>query len=387
MNVFDVIIVGGGPGGAMAGYTLAKNGFHVLIIDQYTFPRRKVCGGGLTLRARKLIPFDISSVVHQEVTSGHIGFRGHLVKTIHDENPIAFMVDRLSFDSFLLDKAVKQGATTRLGQRVKSITGQDNLIQVKTNQEAYNGKYLIGADGIHSMVAKQTGLVKNRSTSLAYEARLSRNTENKRIRINTITFDFGTIPFGYGWIFPKRDHLNVGVCRTWPGTKASKNHLLSFIDQHPSLHRDMIMDIRAFPVPLGGDKFTLHKNNILLVGDAANLADPWLGEGLYYALYSGCLAAETISKHHNSELPNLSSYTQGIRRTCIDQFAYAKRFSLLVNILPYINVLLLKSSKRLQKIVIDLLRGEQTYQQAWHSLLTLPLRLFREKLMGKKLIN
>ena len=384
MNIFDLIIVGGGPAGSIAGYTLATNGLKVLILDQTHFPRRKVCGGGLTLQAQKEIPFDISNVIHQEVASGNIGFRGRAIKTISDDTPIAFMIDRISFDALLLKKAVEQGATTRLGQRAKAVSEQDDLIQVQTNQETYYGKHLIGADGVHSIVAKQTGLIINRSTSLAYEARLSRESDAKLAHTEMITFDFGTILFGYGWIFPKRDHLNVGVCRTWPAKKASKRHLLRFIDQHPTLHRENIIDIRAFPVPLGGRKNTLHKNNILLVGDAANLADPWLGEGLYYALYSGRLAAETIIKHIDGNLKDLASYTQEINRRCVDQFNYAKRFSFFVNALPYINVMLLKSSRTLQNIMIDLLRGALTYKRAWKLLMTKSPGLLWGKLWGKR---
>jgi geranylgeranyl reductase family protein len=383
MNLFDVIIVGGGPSGAISGYTLAKVGLKVLIIDQNLFPRRKVCGGGLTFHAVNEIPFNISDVIHQKVNSGQVTFRGHLITTINDKDTIAFTIDRGTFDSFLLEKAVEVGAETQLGRRVNGIAEQNDLIQVRVDQETFFGKYLIGADGVHSTIAKQIGVFNNRPTSLAYEARLSRGSEQDSSHEEMITFDFGTIFGGYGWIFPKRDHLNVGVCRTWPGKKASKKHLLRFIDQYPALHRDRISDIRAFPVPLGGNKSNLHQNNILLVGDAANLADPWLGEGLYYALYSGRLAAETIIKHHNGDLTDLGAYTQNINWNCVDQFTYARRFSFLVNALPYLNVLLLKASSTLQRIVIDLLRGDQTYQEAWRSLMKIAPNSIRKKLQGK----
>lgn len=384
MNLFDAIIVGGGPSGAICGYTLSEAGLQVLIIDQSLFPRRKVCGGGLTFHAMKEIPFDITDVIHQKLNSGQITFRGNLITTIHNRETIASTIDRETFDSFLLDKAVKAGAETLLGRRVNKVAEQNDLIRVQTDQETFYGKYLIGADGVHSVIAKQTGMIENRSTSLAYEARLTRGSEQDPSPDEMITFDFGTIFGGYGWIFPKRDHLNIGVCRTWPGKKASKKHLLRFIDQHPALHQDRIIDIRAFPVPLGGKKSNLHQNNILLVGDAANLADPWLGEGLYYALYSGRRAAETIIKHHNGDLVDLAVYTQDINRNCVDQFAYARIFSFVVNALPYINVLMLKASKTLQTIVVDLLRGDQTYQKAWQSLIKTAPELLWKKFQGEK---
>lgn len=384
MNLFDAIIVGSGPSGAICGYALSEAGLKVLIIDQNLFPRRKVCGGGLTFHALKEIPFDITDVIHQKVNSGQVTFRGNLITTIHNRETIACTIDRETFDSFLLDKALEAGAVTRLGKRVITFAEQKDIIQVQTNQETFWGKYLIGADGVHSTIANQMGMIENRSTSLAYEARLTRGSKQDPSPNEMITFDFGTIFGGYGWIFPKRDHLNVGVCRTWPGKKASKEHLLRFIDQHPALHQDRIIDIRAFPVPLGGKKSNLHQNNILLVGDAANLADPWLGEGLFYALSSGRLAAETIIKHHNEDLVDLSGYTQDINRNCVNQFAYARKFSFLVNALPYINVLLLKNSETLQTIVVDLLRGGQTYQEAWQSMIKIAPNIIRKKFQGKK---
>ncbi|MDY6846222.1 MAG: geranylgeranyl reductase family protein, partial [Chloroflexota bacterium] len=367
MKRFDVIIVGAGPAGATAGYWLGKAGLDVLIIDKSTFPRRKICGGGLTQRAFSEIPFDISPVIHQEVNCGYIAFRGQSIKTIRVESPVAYMIDRLSFDNLLLEKAVAQGVRAELGQRVKSIAEQKEHIKLQTDQNTFTCRYLIGADGVHSLVAQQSNLVTNRKTSLAYEARLIKTNGPEPFLTDTITFDFGTLFFGYGWIFPKRDHLNIGVCRTWPANRASKKHLLRFIDQHPALHKDRIIDIRAYPVPQGTRKAFLHKNKILLVGDAANLGDPWLGEGLYYALYSGRIAGETIIKHAQGALLDLSEYSQHINNFCFEQFTYAKRFSLLVNALPYINVSLLKASRTLQNMIIGLLSGERTYRETWHA--------------------
>lgn len=380
MKPFDVIIVGGGPAGASGGYWLGKAGLDVLIIDKSTFPRLKICGGGLTRRAFSEIPFDISPVIHQKVNCGYITFRGRPIKTIQAESPVAYMIDRLSFDSLLIEKAVAQGVRTVQGQRVISIAVQNEHIMVETDQDTYTCRYLISADGVHSLVAQQSGLVTKRTTSLAYEAQLTKENNPEPSLTDTITFDFGTLLFGYGWIFPKRDHLNVGVCRTWPANQASKKHLLKFVDQHPALHRDRIIDIRAYPVPQGTQKAFLHKNKILLVGDAANLGDPWLGEGLYYALYSGRMAAEMIIKHAKGGLLDLSEYSQHINDFCFEQFTYAKKFSLLVNALPYINVSLLKASSTLQNMVMDLLSGERTYRQTWHALITQTPKLLWNKL-------
>jgi len=383
MKEYQVLIIGAGPAGAMAGYHLAKGGVDVCLVDKSHFPRRKVCGGGLTKHALDELPFDASPVIHQAVDWGQVRFRGRLVKTIQGDKPIAYTIDRSSFDALLLEKAVDQGAAFISCERVLLIQQDENEIIVETNQGKYRCQYLVGADGVHSTVAQQVGLMQNRTTSLAYEALISPCSDFSDTEEQSVSFDFGTIHLGYGWVFPKRDHLNVGVCRSWPGEHTSKKHLLRFIDQHPALHRERIINIRAFPVPLGGKKCILHLGNILLVGDAANLADPWLGEGLYYAIISGQMAAETIQRKITGEISDLSNYTRMVNERIVEQFVYARKLSLLNNALPIVNVALLKASPTLQKLIIDPLRGDQTYQQVWQNLKRLPIKKLSKILRGK----
>jgi flavin-dependent dehydrogenase len=94
-----------------------------------------------------------------------------------------------------------------------------------------------------------------------------------------------------------------------------------------------------------------------------------LGEGLYYAISSGQMAAESIKQHAIGSLRDLSAYSDSITNAFDAQFMYAKRLSLLVNALPYVNVQLLKSSSTLQDMVVDLLRGTRTYQDIWQETL------------------
>ena len=381
MKIYDTIIVGAGPAGSMVGYILAGAGQNVLIIEKAKFPRRKVCGGGLTHRAYQQIPFAINSILHQSVSCGILGSRGRKITTIRHEQPIAYLIDRASFDDYLLQKAVDQGAECVQGERLRLFHEERGLFTLHTDQNTWYSRYLIGADGIHSLVAKGSGLHPNRETSLAYEALLSYPSNIRDPLIQSITFDFGTLLCGYGWIFPKQDHLNVGVFRNWPGKRTSKKHLLRYIRQHPILRHLDILDLRAFPGPLGGQIDQLHKHRLLLVGDAANLADPWLGEGLYYALVSGHMAAETIMKHAAGQVKDLSAYSKRVKEAFESQFMAARRLAFLVSSLPYVNVHLFRTSSTLQKMIIDLLRGERTHTQIWGDLKslfpTLIIRLFK----------
>ena len=379
MTTTDVIIVGAGPAGAMTAFLLAKAGVAVQLLEKTSFPRQKVCGGGLTHRAYKEIPFNIDPVVHQVVTWGYVGVNGRKYGSIHGDGPISYLIDRPAFDAFLLEKALSQGADCHFGERCLSITHGEDSIRINTPDHTYQCRFLVGADGVHSQVARQLGLLTKRQTSLAHEAHLSFNPQEPHGFTDAITFDFGALPSGYAWIFPKHDHLNVGVFRSWPGKTTTKRQLLQFIKQHPGLSQSKIKALRAYPVPLGLRNERLHCQRAMLVGDAANLADPWLGEGLYYALSSGRIAAEAILNHLHGQTADLASYTREIHQRFSDQFASARRLSLVIHALPSLSVWLLKRSSSLQRMVIDLLRGDKTHETLWREIQTwLPKKMLEK---------
>jgi len=159
VKTYDVIIVGAGPAGSMAGYTLAQAGFEVLLLEKSVLPRQKVCGGGLTVRARKHIPFEISPVVHSIVRWGFVQSRGRMVKPIAHTAPIAYLIDRPEFDNFLLQQALDQGVDCRMGERFIAYEQTADEIHIHTDQNVYHSRCLIGADGVHSRVASQAGLM------------------------------------------------------------------------------------------------------------------------------------------------------------------------------------------------------------------------------------
>ena len=104
-------------------------------------------------------------------------------------------------------------------------------------------------------------------------------------------FDFAGMPGGYGWIFPKRDHLNVGVYSPFGGS-ALRRHLDRFLDCHPRLRNRSAVAYRGFAIPVRNATGTFERGLVALVGDAAGLAEPLFGEGIYFALRSAALAAQ-----------------------------------------------------------------------------------------------
>jgi len=150
------------------------------------------------------------------------------------------------------------------------------------------------------------------------------------------TFDFGALYNGYGWILPKRAHLSVGVYHARPGKAANiKQDLQNYINMNPVLNENKPISIRGHYIPLGGQNQRLNNGQVILVGDAANLADPWLGEGLCHAVKSSNIAANVIVEYFEKGSGGLDKYTDRINTQIVDQFAYARAIAGLVYRFPH----------------------------------------------------
>jgi flavin-dependent dehydrogenase len=187
---------------------------------------------------------------------------------------------------------------------------------------------------------------------------------------NFATFDFGALQHGYGWIFPKSDHFSVGIFRAYPGKGVGmKDSLSSFIASQLVLHDCRMLKLRGQLIPLGGQPSPLHKGRILLLGDAANLADPWLGEGIYYAIRSARIAAEEIIRFLKGNLADLSSYTNRINLEIVSQLSQARVLARLVYQFPRFESHLISKSLLMQQIVFSTIRGDHTFRQVNRALI------------------
>src|SRR5207248_10577956 len=144
MTSFDVAIVGGGPAGSTCAYRLARAGARVLLVDKATFPRDKPCGGGVTMRAARLLPFSLDPVVEDRVARLECGLRYRRRFVRHARAPLALMTQRTRLDHFLLQKAAEAGAEVREHTTVDA--------------RELDARYVIGADGCNGTSAKQLGL-------------------------------------------------------------------------------------------------------------------------------------------------------------------------------------------------------------------------------------
>jgi geranylgeranyl reductase family protein len=284
---YDVLVVGGGPAGSATAYALARGGADVLLADKATFPRDKPCGGGLTARAFRRCPVDPTPVVEEEVDLVELRFRfGERVERTA-QAPVIYMTQRRRLDAFLLDAAREEGVEVREGAQVS--LGDE----IRVDGTPVSVDVVVGADGANGTTARALGLGVGIVHGVALEGnapytRVARDRYRRRAVV-----ELADIPGGYGWVFPKGDHVNVGVGAWKEEGPNLRAHLARTCDAH-GLNLEDLEHLRGHRLPLRPPGTTIASERALLVGDAAGLIDPVSGDGMYECFVSAALAADAI---------------------------------------------------------------------------------------------
>lgn len=288
----DVIVVGAGPSGALCAYTLGRLGLSVLVLDKTAFPRMKPCGGGLTIKTLALMPYSIAPVLERVTRGFALGFRsssGDSFRQAIGRDPICTFAVRETFDTFNFEKMVDAGAAFRTIGRIEAITEAADGVTVVTNGETFRARYLVGADGANSRVRRLLKLDAHIRRGFALEGIVPYAALEKEPRPE---FLFGATRHGYGWLFPKGDHVNVGLYTIDDDPSLSKDALRAYAGER--LGTDAIEGVVGMPLGFGGERRIPVRDRVVLVGDAAGYAEPLLGEGIHNALKSGIAAAQAI---------------------------------------------------------------------------------------------
>lgn len=351
----EVIVVGGGPGGAMAARTLAQAGAKVLLLEKARFPRYKPCGGALSAKVLALGP-DVSQVVEDKVTEVIFAAPGEEPIQYRAENPLAYMVQRERFDQLLLNRAQEVGVKVRFGHRVLRAKEVAGGMEVVSDKGAFRAPVLIGADGAHGAVRRSFSLPPSRIV-LAMDARISVSEEGRNTWRGKALIDFGTIPFGYAWVFPKVCEVSTGVLGEKERVGGLPGYLNGFLNGQETLSGPRRVAGWSIPLPAwslnpGGS------SRVLLVGDAAGLVDPFTGEGIYYAMQSGILAATAIL-HGKTQMAE--RYRTLVRETFEADFRGAAILAGIIHRIPRWSFRALKSHPGAIEAFAAVLRGELTY--------------------------
>jgi geranylgeranyl reductase family protein len=287
---YDVAVIGAGPAGSVTAIHLARGGARVLLVDKATFPRDKPCGGGLTLRAVRQLPVDPGPVVEHEVDrmEFRLGGRSRFERR-GKRGSFVLMTQRRWLDQYLAEQAVASGADFRDGVKVSVGTDPVRGLSLTIGGEEVGAEVIVGADGANGTTARALGLGGPITHGVAYEG----NAPFEERYRNLAVIELGTIPGGYGWVFPKGDHVNVGVGGWESEGPRLRDHLAELCRRH-GIDGGGLESVRGHRLPLRGGGFVPARGRTLLVGDAAGLVDPLTGDGMYEAFVSARLASEAI---------------------------------------------------------------------------------------------
>ena len=214
-NSYEVVIVGSGPAGASAALSLATAGVKVAVLERASLPRYKTCGGGVVRRALRLLPLSIRDAVERDcfVAEMNLHDTGLHFET-RRQDPIISMTMREKFDSLLLSAAKGAGACIQPSCEVLDVFPHRERVELITSTGPFSARFVIAADGAMSVVARKTKRPDTRRLipALEYEVFVGDNLFEQFAR--SARFDVGVVPYGYGWVFPKREHLSIGVLTT-----------------------------------------------------------------------------------------------------------------------------------------------------------------------------
>ncbi len=347
-----VLVVGAGPAGATAARTLARAGVPVRMLDRAAFPRNKPCGGAISLRALSRFPYlepALARIATHRVGRLYLEGPDGESTTIASDGPAALMVRRVEFDALLVDLAREAGAELVAGADIVRVReGREDVTLTARDGRVFSAPIVIAADGVHSTIARRVGLNPGWAAS-AVALDMMEETPRATLRDadpHTMWVSYGfnpegckavkgrSAPEGYAYIFPKRDHVNVGM-----GYVLS--HYRAAIGTPPyELQRGLITKLRVggliagesvrqnftpFLIPVAGPLRRTGRGRVLLAGDAGGFVNGFTAEGIYYAMVSGDLAARAIV-----DTAGTAGLACRYRRMCDDEIGQELRDSVLL---------------------------------------------------------
>jgi len=308
---FDVIVVGAGPSGATTAKLLGEAGVSTLLLDKSAFPRDKPCGGGISARVIRRFPYlkaALADIPVNWVNKVYLESPAGFAVDYRSDDPLYLMIRRCEFDNVLLSLARKQVEFRAPALARKVVIGPDHAVvtaEVNGATEDYKCKLVLGCDGANGIVARASGL---RLGSIQNQYAIDMMEETPYEELNLTERDRIFIyyrirsHYGYGYVFPKTGHVNLGV-----GFKLDY-YLSKLRGEHYAHHSSFIEDLtskqlvtgrsnranfRAFPLPISGPLTRTYSDRILVSGDAGGFVNALTAEGIYYAMVSGEHAART----------------------------------------------------------------------------------------------
>ncbi len=371
--MYDVIICGAGPGGSFAAKILAEAGYDVILIEKESIPRDKPCGGWITPKVLSLLKISPSNFTCIQPIKGAVIWIKEKEKLqpyeIRYQKPVSYGIRRLEFDTLIVNQAKDLGAEVIDSTYVTRIIREKDtvLVQASKNQE-FKGRFIIGADGTHSIVARDCGFRKKWKPLELTQCVVSETDIGEQGPNLTDYYGFPELflnpkTMSYAWYFTKSTYLNIGL-----GIQMSK---ITPACNIKTLYDDFLKKLRTinhlkevklaplnahtYPVYYGPYHYPTYGRRVLLVGDAGGFPINYTGEGIRPALLSGKFAAETLIDALEFSRLNLRNYFLKWNQALRNEYITGDIFQMIFSAIDYE---LLKSvflkDKRFRRLFFDL---------------------------------
>lgn len=301
-GIWDVAVIGAGPAGASAARVAAAAGSRVVVLERATLPRYKTCGGGLIAPSLAALPGGLPIPVKAEASAFTFSLGGRLVRTRRDDTAPIRLVNRDEFDAALVRAATGAGATVCENVLVQRLEQDDQGVRITTLQHGQiAARVVVGADGSAGRAAGHVG-VRYAQVDLGLEVEVPVPAAQAGKWDGNVLIDWGRVPGGYAWVFPKGDVLSAGVIGARRRSGQLRAYLAEFLrDQgltgiEPRVKSGHLTRCRA-------DDSPLYQGRVLVAGDAAGLLEPWTREGISFALRSGTLAGTAAAQAAQAATP------------------------------------------------------------------------------------
>ncbi|MEE9610783.1 MAG: hypothetical protein V3W19_05995, partial [Desulfatiglandales bacterium] len=335
-------------------------------------------GGGVVHRAIRLLPVDVSEAIERECHAVELNLGTDSLRfTTRRDDPIISMTMRDEFDFLLISAAKEAEADIRSECKVLDVIVGADKLELVTSEGPLFARFVVAADGAMGTMAMKTGWQETRHLIPALECEAFVSDGLLEKLGPTARFDFGVVPFGYAWIFPKKGHLSAGVLSMRRGS-VNLNSLLEGYMKLNGLDKIVRTKRHGFLIPVSPRKDGFVRGRVLLTGDAAGLADPITGEGITFAVLSGQIAAKALLDGAFDEARVKVLYESELLRKILPELRLGRALAKLTYDYPRLLRRLFKLyGQEFTEAVTDVVMGKKTYRELFSNPMNY-LKFFRK---------